>query len=124
MEQGFLFEPSSVSRRELQEALERFDSAKAQRLLHDYSRMWPDSELQWEAEVVQFISDVSGRHYDLDSGYALWQEFSSQPFFQAIPSSFQTTIRQNFFSRLLAQSRRRMKELNPSLHRMYLATLE
>ncbi|MFQ5928388.1 MAG: hypothetical protein ACE5MK_01725 [Acidobacteriota bacterium] len=54
MRQLDLFKDENVARRELQMALEKVNVAEATRLRIDFTRLWGDSRLDWELDVLHF----------------------------------------------------------------------
>lgn len=112
MSQGSLFEPQSVIRAEVRDAIERLDFAAAGRRLKQFRRLWPEAELTWEPELIRIGAEWTGRPLDLDSGYGVWGKLESRLGPLGVPRSRTASIRRHFFSRLLAASRRLFEELH------------
>jgi len=111
MNQGSLFEPESVKRAEVCDAVERLDFATAGRKLEELQRLWPAAGLTWEAELIRIGSKLTGRPLGFDSGYRVWEKLESRLGPLGVPGSRRASIRRHFFSRLLAANRRLFEEL-------------
>jgi len=111
MTQMELFDQDTVTLGELYQSLERLDFRAAEKLVKKYSGLAADTrELTWELDVLNFGKKIGKRKLDLDSGYHLWEGFSSRLFFQGIPELTADRIRKSFFSRLLAANRSLFEE--------------
>jgi hypothetical protein len=102
MQQGFLFEPQTMAQAELRQAIERLDFTAASLKLEEVQRLWPASELVWESELIRFGSRLELEHLDLDSGYSAWLKLESRFESFGVSRSYASSMRRNFFSRLLA----------------------
>jgi hypothetical protein len=111
LEQRSLFEPSVIAHAELRMAIERLDFSVASRKLEEFQRLWPESELTWEPELVRTGLRLAGRRLDLDSGYEVWKKLESKLALLGVSRSQAGSMRRHFFSRLLAANRSLFEEL-------------
>jgi len=117
MQRGFLFEPEAMARTELQDAIARLDFHSALRRMEEFQRVWPEAKLTWEPELVRAGSKVAAKPMDLDSGYGAWQKLEARLNTLDVSRSWTASLRQNFFSRLLAANRKLFEDLRTAAGR-------
>lgn len=117
MQQGFLFEPETIARGELQNSIGRLDFRTASRKLEEFRSVWPQAKLTWEPELIRIGSKLSASPLDLDSGYKAWTKLESRLGALRVSQSWTALMRRNFYSRLLAANRRLFEELRTAAGR-------